>query len=243
MVPHIDGMAAHTDSRVRLASYNIRKCVGTDRRRDPGRVLSVLAGLEADVVALQEADLRLGQRHAALDAEEIAEVTGLVPVAMDHSAVSLGWHGNAVLVAEGIEVEAVKALPLPGLEPRGALQVDLSRDGQALRLVAVHLGLRRRDRARQIAAILRALDALPPRPTVIAGDYNEWSPRKGLAGLEETFTVHAPGATFHARIPVAPLDRIALSDSLRLHEAGVVETELTRRASDHLPIWAEIVPA
>ena len=236
-------MDTQTQGRVRLASYNIRKCVGTDRRRDPDRVLSVLAGLGADVVALQEADLRLGRRHAALDAGRIEEITGLRPVAMDHSAVSLGWHGNAVLVAEGIEVEAVGALPLPGLEPRGALQVDLRREEVPLRLVAVHLGLRRRDRSRQIAAILSALKALPPRPTVIAGDYNEWSPRRGLGGLQEGFTVHAPGATFHARMPVAPLDRIALSNTLRLHDAGVVETEVTRRASDHLPIWAEIGPA
>jgi endonuclease/exonuclease/phosphatase family metal-dependent hydrolase len=58
---------------IRLASWNIRKCVGLDRRRDPHRVARVLAGIGADVVALQEADRRLGKRPAALPA---ALVTG-----------------------------------------------------------------------------------------------------------------------------------------------------------------------
>ena len=52
---------------LRLASYNIRKCIGLDRRRDPGRILRVINGLEADVVVLQEADRRMGPRRAHRD--------------------------------------------------------------------------------------------------------------------------------------------------------------------------------
>ena len=66
---------------LKIASWNIRKCVGLDRRRDPVRVAGVIAGLEADAVALQEADHRLGRRPAALTPEVIEGETGLVPVA------------------------------------------------------------------------------------------------------------------------------------------------------------------
>ena len=62
---------------LRIASYNIRKCVGLDRRRDPERVLGVIAGLGADIVALQEADRRLGARPSTLDPARIGAVTGL----------------------------------------------------------------------------------------------------------------------------------------------------------------------
>ena len=41
---------------LRLASYNIQKAVGVDFRRDPGRILEVINGLGADIVALQEVD-------------------------------------------------------------------------------------------------------------------------------------------------------------------------------------------
>ena len=96
--PHIPVMTASSAETFRVASYNIRKCRGTDRRRDPGRVLSVLADLDADIVALQEADLRLGQRPATLQADAIAARTGLRPVPIGHNSVSLGWHGNGALL-------------------------------------------------------------------------------------------------------------------------------------------------
>ena len=43
---------------ITVASYNMRKAIGLDRRRDPQRVLDVLHQIDADVVALQEADKR-----------------------------------------------------------------------------------------------------------------------------------------------------------------------------------------
>src|SRR3546814_9393521 len=45
-----------------VASYNMRKAIGTDRRRRPDRTIEVLNELDADVVALQEADRRFGAR-------------------------------------------------------------------------------------------------------------------------------------------------------------------------------------
>ena len=38
-------------STITVASYNMRKAIGTDRRRDPQRVLDVLREIGADVVA------------------------------------------------------------------------------------------------------------------------------------------------------------------------------------------------
>ena len=58
---------------ITVASYNVRKAIGTDRRRDPQRVLDVLHELDADVVALQEADKRFGGRAAAVPHELIDE--------------------------------------------------------------------------------------------------------------------------------------------------------------------------
>ena len=226
----------------RIASYNIRKCVGTDRRRDPDRVLSVIAGLGAEIVALQEADLRLAPRHSTLSASRIAGATGLHAVAMAHNSVSLGWHGNAVLLAPEIVAEAVEPFRLPGLEPRGAVRLELARGTDRLRVVAVHLGLRRNDRLKQMRAIGETLAGLPPRPTLILGDFNEWSPVRGTEPLQRDFDVHAPGRSWHARYPMAPLDRIALSSELALLDAGVDASALARRASDHLPIWAEVRP-
>jgi endonuclease/exonuclease/phosphatase family metal-dependent hydrolase len=48
--------------RIRLATYNIHKCRGLDRRTSPQRIAAVIAELDADVVALQEVlDVQNGQ--------------------------------------------------------------------------------------------------------------------------------------------------------------------------------------
>ena len=221
---------------MRLASYNIRKAVGLDRRRNPHRVLDVINQLGADVVVLQEADKRLGARPAALPARLIEAETDLTPAPLGGNEVSLGFHGNSILVRRGLKVSAPKRIDLPGLEPRGAVAVDID---DRLHVVGVHLGLLRRSRQAQISALLRVV-ADSDLPTAILGDFNEWSPHLGLEGLSHHFSVFAPGLSFHAARPVAALDRVALSDELELRHAGVEEGTLARVASDHLPIWAEI---
>ncbi len=232
------GNTSGNRNRLKLASYNIRKAKGVDRRYDPGRIIDILAGLEADVVAVQEADFRWGDRPGALPAALIAGHTDyeLVPVAQHPD--SLGWHGNAVLVRRGTIVRQVTRLTLPGLEPRGALRIDLDIGGP-FSVVATHLGLTRYHRQAQLAAILGAV-ALDDYPTAIMGDFNEWSATRGLDPLQGDFAIHAPGKSFHASMPMAALDRIALGGGMALTDGGVVQTVQSLRASDHLPIWGEV---
>ncbi len=231
--------APHNPRPLRLASYNIRKAKGVDGRYDPGRIVDILAALDADVVAVQEADFRWRGRPGALSPAVIREHTDydLVPVSTNEN--SLGWHGNAVLVRRGSRVTGVTRLTLPGLEPRGALRIDLDAGGP-VSVIAAHLGLTRFHRQRQLAAIRDAV-AGDGRPTAILGDFNEWSPIRGLEPLRADFTVHAPGKSFHAAMPMAALDRIALSRKIELTDGGVVQTPQSLKASDHLPIWGDVL--
>ena len=225
--------------RIRVVSYNIRKAMGTDRRRDPHRILTVLREARTDIAILQEADLRLGQRPTALPLD-ITESCGLVPAGLALNDVSLGWHGNAILIRPDWPVRAVDRIALPGLEPRGAVSVTVDTPHGPLRLVGLHLGLLRRSRMGQQHAVLDWLNAHPAHPTIIAGDLNEWSSRRGLGPLTRAFRLQSPGHSFHARWRLAPLDRIGTSPDLRVHALDMIDTVLTRTASDHLPIRAEI---
>lgn len=225
---------------IRVASYNIRKCIGLDRRRRPERTLGVIAGLNADIVAVQEADRRLGRRPSTIPHAIVGDRTGLVPVDLSHNAVSLGWHGNAILAREGIGLNGCERLELPGLEPRGAVIAELHFRGLWLRVVGIHLGLIRKHRLRQLCTIAAALGSRQRMPTVILGDFNEWSTERGLEPLNREFEVHVPGPSYHAARPVAALDRIAVSRDLRIHDAGVYTRGGALRASDHLPVWADV---
>lgn len=153
---------------------------------------------------------------------------------------SLGWHGNSILVRPSFEATRIGKFDLPGVEPRGALIVDVADEVSRYRVIALHLGLLRASRRLQLSELNRQLEALEPTPTILAGDLNEWSLKVGLGRLARRFTIHAPGASFPARLPVASLDRIALDQSLEPHGAGVLRTKQARRASDHLPIWMDV---
>ncbi len=221
--------------RLRIATYNIRKAVGTDRRRDPMRVLGVIAALQSDIVLLQEADRRLPPRHAVLDPAAIPAATGLIAVRPPHSRVSLGWHGNALLLAPGIAVESLSLHHLPGVEPRGCIEARLAREGFRFRVVGVHLGLLRASRRLQLSAVLGFLGR-SPLPTLIAGDFNERSLNVGLGRLSRRFRILSGGATFHSRYPVFALDRIAVTAEFRPRSLQVFRSPEAALASDHLPL-------
>ena len=231
-------MSADSKPVLRLASWNIRAGLGTDLRRNADRVLSGIAALGADIVALQEADFRLGDRPSALPRDRINPATGLHPLPIGRNAVSLGWHGNALLARPDIHVCGLDHLDLPGHEPRGAVIVDLDTPAP-LRVVAVHLGLLRSARRRQLDAIRTALQRHPVRPTVILGDFNERSLRVGLGRIAQSFVILPTAATFPSRRPFLPLDRIVHSPDLELQPLPYPRTQ-GHQPSDHLPILAEL---
>ncbi|ABC64864.1 endonuclease/exonuclease/phosphatase family protein [Erythrobacter litoralis] len=224
-----------------VASYNIHKAVGTDRRRDPARIVSVLRELDADIIALQEADLRFGQRASVLP-RALLDDTPWKAVAVAKRPRSLGWHGNALLVRRGMEIVDSEALDLPMLEPRGAACADIANGKGAFRVVGTHLdlsGVRRSDQIRTILAHLHR--AHPDMPEILMGDFNQWSVRSGaMRVFDEKWQVLSPGPSFPSRRPIARLDRIALSPQWQVVGQGVHHSALSAQASDHLPIWATV---
>lgn len=224
----------------RIASYNLHKCVGTDGKRDPERVLSVINALSADVIALQEVDRRMGERPAALPAAMIARETDFRLADLPRTGPeSLGWHGQAVLLRKDAKVLDTAGFNLPGLEPRGALRLLVAppKDPPFL-LIAAHLGLRRTDRRDQWTRIAREMIAARS-PALVIGDFNEWSQHNGFEALHG-FDLHLPGPSYPSRAPLGRLDRLVTGPGLRVLRMGVFDSPLARRASDHLPIWADL---
>ena len=227
---------------IRVASYNMRKAIGTDRRRRPERTLEVLNELGADVVALQEADRRFGARTSAIPMAMIEAHSGYKPVAFQARDGSLGWHGNALLVRKDVEILRQELVHLPSLEPRGAVMADICLNGEELRVVGMHLDLSGLWRKRQANAILNHIRTRErPMPTVLMGDLNEWSVRGGcLREFARQCRFAECGRSFHVRKPVARLDRIMVTDGLDIAGCGVHESAAARKASDHFPVWAEL---
>ena len=230
---------------ISVASYNIRKSVGTDWRRRPQQILDVLNEIDADVIALQEVDRRFGAKISSLSPAAIREATPYQAIHFGLKPYSLGWHGNTLLVRQGIKVLRTKRLTLPALEPRGAVLADIQVGDEKLRVVGMHLGLVSLWRKRQARAVLDHLaDLEDVLPTVMMGDLNQWNTDGGcLAHFARDHHVVSPGLSFHSQLPFVSFDRIILSVDVDVIDAGVHASARARVASDHLPVWAKIAVA
>jgi endonuclease/exonuclease/phosphatase family metal-dependent hydrolase len=226
--------------RLKLASYNIHKAVGADGRRDADRILRVIHELGADVIALQEVDLRFGTRASVLP-RAMVEEHGYAIAPLCTRPASMGWHGNAVLVRRHVEILDACPIALPMLEPRGAVRVELRCENKRFRVAGMHLDLSGLRRRHQIRSVLSDFESREPCPAVMLGDFNEWSPRGGsMREFGPAWQAIAPGKSFPSRRPLAPLDRIAVSKGWNCFAHGVHHSALAAAASDHLPIWAEL---
>ena len=227
---------------IKVASYNIHKGIGLDRRRNPERVVEVLREIDADVIALQEADRRFGAKACVLPHHLLEEHSDWVPVDFGLRSLSMGWHGNVILVRKSAEILGCTAIHLPALEPRGAVMADVRLPGGTIRVLGMHLDLSGLWRRKQAAAILAHVAHRPERrPTVMMGDLNDWSAASGcLRDFGRDFAMADTGPSFHARAPIARLDRIMVSRDLTIQDCGVHASAAARKASDHLPIWAVI---
>ncbi|MEE4273703.1 MAG: endonuclease/exonuclease/phosphatase family protein [Thermoanaerobaculales bacterium] len=224
---------------IRVATYNVHGLVGRDGRRDPGRIAAVIRGLDCDAVGLQEVD----SRGARTTLGELERRTGMEAVAGSTIVESDGEYGNALLTTARILDLDRHDLTVQGREPRGAIEARLETPTEsAFTMIVTHLGLKRRERHLQVERLLEICgNERLRRPLVVAGDFNEWWPFGGLLGPLRSVLDPCPAvATFPAHRPVLALDRIWTALHGRRSRVRAVRTALTRVASDHLPLIADL---
>lgn len=227
---------------MRIASYNIHRCIGADGSYDPGRIRQVLQQLEAQVIGLQEVET--GPAH-----HELMQFLTSNPAwqYIDGPTLQLeqGSYGNALLTCLPVLAEYRLDLSYQQREPRGAIDVRLKTEHGVLRVIATHLGLRPAERREQVQKLLRWIG--PPRTdpaltTVLLGDLNEWFLwGRPLRWLHNYFGTTPSPATFHTRWPLLSLDRIWVYPGNHLQQIEILRTPQTRTASDHYPIVATLV--
>ena len=228
---------------LRIASYNIHRCVGGDYRHDPARTARVLQQLDCDIIALQEVDNRASARADSMQLDYLAQVTGMQSVAGHTIIHHEGHYGNALLTRRKILGVRRHDFSYRGYEPRGALDVELACSFGTLRIIVTHLGLRATERRYQIKFLMGLIDDTPPdRMVVVAGDMNEWLPWSRAVRWMNTLCGSAPPRpSFPAWRPLLSLDRIWARGPHTITAMQALRTPLTRIASDHLPVIATIV--
>ena len=244
---------------LKLMTYNVHGCSGMDGRVSPSRVARVIASQAPDLVALQEVDLGRRRSRAEDQAALIARRLGMHAVFCPTITRGEEHYGHALLSRWPIEV--VKRALLPHdpkgwwKEPRAALWARVIVGDTTVHVVTTHLGLGRYERLLQMRMLLSDewLGGVPDdEPILLCGDFNltPGSVPYGLAAarfrdVQAARTGHRPLSTFSSLQPFIRLDHIFISPRLEVKNVFVPRTELTRVASDHLPLVAELsfVPA
>jgi endonuclease/exonuclease/phosphatase family metal-dependent hydrolase len=122
--------------------------------------------------------------------------------------------------------------------------------GTAVNVVTTHLGLSPSERISQMQALLGS-DWLGPviasEPVILCGDFN-LTPGSAaynlamakLGDVQAARDGHSPRATFSSMRPLLRLDHVFVSAHFETHRAFVPRNDLTRLASDHLPLLADL---
>lgn len=217
---------------LRIATYNLHGCVGRDGTRDAERIAAVIAELGCDTIGLQEVH----------NLDLLASVNGMQAV----SGPPYVWHGrhvgNALLTRRKVLEVRNHDYSWPRHEPRTALDVDLEVDGETVRILVTHLGLKPAERRFQVKKLLDLLKQTPVyEPVVVLGDINEWLPlSRPLRWLNEIFGHSAAERSFPSRWPLFALDRVWVRPRHALLAFGAHRSPLAVQASDHLPVKAII---
>jgi endonuclease/exonuclease/phosphatase family metal-dependent hydrolase len=228
---------------VRIATYNIHRCRGMDRRVVPARIVEVLRDIGADVVALQEV-IGAGPAGAG-QAEEIGAGLGMGWVMNCVRTLRQHQYGNVVLSRYPIAHHSHYDLSWRTCEPRHCQRADLEIAGRVLHVYNVHLGtavLERRYQAGRLASFVH--DRRVSGPKIILGDFNEWM--KGLATKTLSSLFESVDISHHLKrrrtypgiFPVVHLDHIYYEGAVEVASVEMPRTRKALMASDHLPLVA-----
>jgi endonuclease/exonuclease/phosphatase family metal-dependent hydrolase len=223
--------------RLRVMTYNIHRARGLDGLDRLDRVIAVLREVDADVVALQEV--------LAPHVPELEGATGMHVVFAPTRLHSARPYGNLCLSRLPVVGHGRYSLTCRPFEPRGCLRADLDHGTGHLHVFNVHLGLRYRERIRQVRMLSRILDpGVLAGPRLLLGDFNEWFNGRASWLLRAEFghpCGQRRGVRTHPSVfPVFPLDRIYHDPAVEIERVVVHRSRLARVASDHLPAYADV---
>ena len=240
--------------KVRLATYNVHRCVGTDRKLDVERVAEVIAACNADIVALQELDVGRRRTGHVDQAHRLAELLKMKSHFHPAMYVEEERYGDAILTAlpeRRVRTGGLPGLPrFRGLEPRGALWVAVDIGGGVeLQVINTHLGLVPREQQLQAAALMgedwMASEAFTA-PAVLLGDFNASPVSKTYRMLTSVIRdaqaggARAPTATFPSGFPFMRIDHVFVAGAVTVTRVESPFDARARAASDHLPLVVEL---
>lgn len=242
------------EQTVRIMTYNVHGCRGTDGKVFPERIARVIARANPDIVALQEVDMNR-ERSGSIDQPHlIARILEMKYHFAPTISVEEEHYGNAVLSRYPTHIIKAQTLPthpqMQRFEQRGALWVQCIVGEKKLHCINTHLGLKKKERLFHIETLLGQewLGAIGPDEAVIfIGDFNALPSSHVIKKVEKRYNDvqiamhnYDAQATWFSHFPVGRIDHIFVNKNITISHVAVPKTRLERIASDHLPLIADV---
>lgn len=224
---------------MRVLTWNIHGCLGTDGHFSPDRTAAVLHHIGADIVALQEVYAGRPGTDGFDGFAFFREHCGPHAVRAVTIDDSTQRYGHMVCTRWPVVWSSEHDVSVAGREPRRIIDMAVRHPNGVLRVLASHFGLRAGERQPQSQTLHDLLRLHPDTPTVVLGDFNEVRRGGGLFRAIDGMVTRAPApATYPARLPLFALDRILGRPEPLIRE--VTAWRRDRPASDHLPLLATL---
>lgn len=241
--------------KIRVMTYNVHSCIGMDGVPSTERIAAVIARSGADVIALQEVDRGLARSGHADQGHEIARILEMTFHFHPSLRLKEGRYGNAVL--SRFPMRLVKGGPLPTprairrRERRGILWVEIKPpEKRPIQVLTSHFGLTGGERMVQVDRVLGPewLGNSDCRsPLILCGDFNASSRSKVYGRLidvlhdaQESLPGWRAKKTWPCKYPLVRIDHIFISEDILVERVDVPQDAITRVASDHLPLIADL---
>ena len=243
---------------LRIMTYNVHSCIGMDGRISPRRIARVIAMYDPDIVALQELNVDCPKSMHIDQAVAIAGELNMHSEFHPVKQIEDGHFGNAIFsryptrLLDASQLATNHKQLRPRIEPldqsRGVMEVEIDFEGHVFSLVNTHLGLTPEERKVQVADLLG-----PPRftesrrPMILCGDFNATRKQHAHRALNQVMhdveielEQRRTAKTFPGKFPTLRIDHIFVDPLVKVRDVMVPNNHLTRVASDHLPLIADI---
>ncbi|MGH6768899.1 MAG: endonuclease/exonuclease/phosphatase family protein [Xanthobacteraceae bacterium] len=220
-------------------SWNIHGGVGVFGRTGLACITETIARHEPDVVAIQEVDSRRRTADERSPFEVLREAVGEHSVEAKSITTADGDYGQMVISRWPLGTTEIHDISHSNREPRRAIETEVWAETCRFRVVATHFGLSLAERRVQAAELVR-IARRHLTTTVMLGDFNDWFwPGTLRDALKQEMPSRTRHATFPSWCPMLRLDRIFCWPPRTLVRSFVDRGAW--RASDHLPVIADIV--
>lgn len=240
-----DSQISSPSSTVKVMSYNIHHGAGMDKKVDIVRIAEVIRKANADIVGLQEVDVKT-ERAKNFD---IPAVIG-EHLKMNHAFVKAipvgkGEYGNAVVSRQSMKVVETFPLSLPkGAEARAALIVKVEQPTPYY-FIVTHFPWEEKyedARVKIVQEMTKIVKSKNYTPAIFVGDFNAEPAQPCIEELRKNWDVTndvSLGKTYDSIKPSVTIDYICTypKNAFKIIKHEVVNDNI---ASDHRPIMTEL---